>query len=159
MFIAKSLMTVFIAAFALTVMDAIAKDVVYRWVDDKGVVHFGDQPAESANAEVVDIQSATTVNTQPANDAENASPYQQPSEPSRAQQQRDERAKNHQKAAELKEEIAANCERNRMIVSRLEPTPRVIVTGENGEVYRLDDAKRLKTLNEAKSYIAENCNK
>lgn len=158
MFIAKSLMTVLIAALTLTAMDAVAKDVVYRWVDEKGAVHFGDQPAESANAEVVDIQPATTVNTQPANDAENASPYQQSSEPSQAQQQRDKRAKNHQKTAELKEKIAANCERNRLVVSRLEPTPRVVVTGENGEVYRLDDAKRLKMLNEAKSYIAENCN-
>jgi len=159
MFIAKSLMTVFIAAFALTATDAVAKDVVYRWVDDKGVVHFGDQPAESANAEVVDIQPATTVNTQPANDTENASPYQQPSEPSRAQQQRDTRARNHQKATELKEEIAANCARNREVERRLEPTPRVIVTGEDGEVYRLDDDKRLQSINEAKSYIAENCNK
>jgi hypothetical protein len=34
-----------------------------------------------------------------------------------------------------------------------------MVEYEDGTVVRLDDNERLKTLDEAKAYIAENCNK
>lgn len=162
--IAKSLMIVFTITFALTATDAIATDVVYRWVDDKGVVHFGDRTAASADAEKVNIHRSTTVNAltaaaEPAGDAESPSIYQQPAEPSIAQQRRDERAKNRRKAAELERAIAAACIQRHGIVAQLEPATRVMVKGADGEVYRLDDNERLKALDEAKSYIAGNCDK
>ena len=157
MCIAKSLMTVFIAAFALTATDATAKDDIYRWVDDKGVVHFGNRDTADADAEKVDIRHGKAANAQYASDAEGSSIYQQSAEPSQVQQQRDERVKKRHETAELKGEIAAACEQRRQLVARLEPFTRVIVEGEDGEVYRMDDNERLKALDEAKSYIAENC--
>ena len=155
----KILMTVFIPAFVLMASDAIAKDSVYRWVDDKGVVHFSNRPADAANAEKIDIQTSEVKSTAPVSDVERDAIYAQPSEPSQAQQQRDERAKNRQEAAELAEAVAAGCDQRRQIVAQLEPSTRVMVRGEDGEVYRLDDNERLKALDEAKAYIAEKCNK
>ena len=153
------LVAIFLAAFVLTAPDAIAKDSVYRWVDDKGVVHFGDQPADAANAEKVDINPGEAESAPAASDVERDAIYAQPSEPSAAQQQRDERAKNRQEAAELKDAVDAGCKQRREIVAQLEPSTRVIVRGEDGEVYRLDDNERLKALDEAKAYIAVKCNK
>lgn len=155
--IAKILITVFIVAFVSMASDANAKDTVYRWVDDKGVVHFGDRPANAANAEEIEIQTREAKIIPPASDVERDAIYAQPSEPSRAQQQRDERAKNRQEAAELAQAIAAGCTQRRQIVAQLEPSTRVMVKGEDGEVYRMDDNERLKALAEAKAYIAEKC--
>lgn len=154
---AKSLTTVFLATLALTATDAFAKDVVYRWVDDQGVVHFGDRSSASADAEEVQLKTPEPADTQPASERDSAFITQQPAAPSRAQQQREERARNRRKAADKKAKIATLCNQNRRIVARLEPRPRVMVTGKDGQVYRLDDNARLKALGIAKAYLANNC--
>ena len=51
------------------------------------------------------------------------------------------------------------CAQRRTLVSQLEPSSRVMVKMEDGTVTRLDDNIRLETLNEAKTYIANNCEK
>jgi len=157
--IAKIVMTVFAAAFVLMASDAIAEDSVYRWVDDKGVVHFGDRPVDAANAEKIEIQSTEPTSPAPVSDVENDAIYANPEGPSRAQQQREARAESREEAAVLADAIAAGCAERRQIVAQLEPSTRVMVRGEDGGVYRLDDNERLKALNEAKAYIAEKCDK
>jgi len=157
--IAKNVMTVLVATFVLMATDAFAEDTVYRWVDDKGVVHFGDRPADAANAEKIEIQSTEPTTPAPASDVAKDNIYAPPEGPSRAQQQRDARAESRKEAAILADAIAAGCAQRRQIVAQLEPSTRVIVRGEDGEVYRLDNNERLKSLNEAKAYIAENCSK
>ncbi len=159
MWIVKSLMAVFVATFALAVTDAIAKDAVYRWVDDNGVVHFSDQRAASADAEKVDIKPSRTTKTQSASGSESASIYQKLPEPSRAQKQRDEFAARRKKDAEQKAKIDAACVQRRQIINRLEPRTMVLVKDDSGKVRRLDDGERLKVLGEAKSFIAENCSR
>lgn len=154
--------TIFMAILSATVIllatDAIAKDVVYRWVDENGVVHFGELPDDQANAEAVEIHAS------PPSSSQSASPpvliqssQQQESEPTYAQQRRDERAKNRKEAAMRQQDIDAGCQQRRQIVANLEPSTRVMVQGEDGEVRRLDDNERLESLDEAKAYIAEKC--
>jgi len=128
----KSLKAVFLAVFVLTAMHALAKDVVYRWVDDQGVVHFGDRSSASSDAEEVKLKTPEPANGQPASEPDSAFIAPQPTTPSRAQQQRDERARNREKAAKKKAAIATLCDQNRRIVARLEPRPRVMVTGKDG---------------------------
>jgi hypothetical protein len=55
--------------------------------------------------------------------------------------------------------VAEACEQRKEIVSKLEPSPRVMVQMPDGTVTRMDDNLRLETLEEAKSYIAANCDK
>ena len=155
----KILTTVFLAAFLLLTTDAIAKDSVYRWVDEDGVVHFGDQPADDANAEIVDIQSSVPTNTESASGLNSPGVYAQPPETSRAQKQRDERQTEREKIARRSELQAAECKKARYAVSRLEPSVRVMIKSEDGEVRRMDDNDRLQSLNVAKTYIDENCAK
>ena len=154
--IATILMAVFISTIALSAADAMAEDEIYRWVDENGVVHFGDRPDGQTGVEKIDVPDSRISSTRasPAPAATDAS-----QQPSYAQQQRDERAEQHREAAEKKQAIDAGCEQRRQLVSQLEPSTRVMVRLEDGTVTRLDDNERLETLGEAKAYIAENCDK
>ena len=152
--IATILMAIFISILVLSATDAIAKDEIYRWVDENGVVHFGDRPGGQAGVEKIDIPESQINSTQPTSAAA-ATDTSQP--PSRAQQQRDERAEKRKEAAEKKQAIAAGCEQRRQLVAQLEPSTRVMARLEDGTVTRMDDNKRLETLGEAKAYIAKNC--
>jgi hypothetical protein len=154
--IATILMVFFISILVLSATDAIAEDEIYRWVDENGVVHFGDRPGGQAGVEKVDIPESQINSAQPASAAASGDTSQPPS---RAQQQRDERAVTRKEAAEKQKELEAGCTQRRQLVTQLEPSTRVMVTYEDGTVIRMDDNDRLEKLNEAKSYIAENCNK
>ena len=155
--ISKFWMAVLTAAITLAAMDATAKDEVYRWVDDKGVVHFGDRPPEKTTAEAINLRETDSTGVKPLTDPAASTEASGEAEPSFAEQQRTERAERRRVAAERQAAIDAGCKQRREIVAQLEPSTRVMVRGEDGDVYRLDDNERLKALNEAKAYIAENC--
>jgi hypothetical protein len=145
---------VLIATLTLMATDAMAADGVYRWVDENGDVHYGDNPPRQANAEAVDIQSDASSGLKP--DA-----YSQPEssagQPSQAQQQRDERALQRKQQTEKETSLAAGCEQRRASLAQLEPKTRVMVTTEDGDVYRMDDNDRLAELEKLKTFISENC--
>jgi len=139
--------------------DAMATDEIYRWVDENGVVHFGDRPPAETVAEQVVIQPGIRSDTTPPSGSAPADSNQSPEpQPSVAQQIRDERAKRRAEIEENKKMVAEACAQRRKIVSQLEPSPRVMVRMEDGTVTRMDDDVRLETLNEAEAYIAANCN-
>lgn len=162
MYIAKSLMIVFVTAFMLTATDAMAKDTVYRWVDDKGIVHFGDRPDMADDAEVVEgLPTEPTNNqsgSQSGSQSQSAPIFPVQEEKTRIQLDRERRMEYRKEAQAKADEVAAACTQRRQIVTQLEPSTRVMVRGEDGEVYRLDDNERLKALDEAKAYIANSCN-
>jgi len=152
-------MAVLIVPLALSISDAVAKKgEVYRWTDENGVVHFGERPEGTVNAEQVIIRKSPASSTASSSaDISTDEDQQQEPQPSYAQQRRDEREKKRQETSERQKEIAAGCEQRRQIVSRLEPSSRVMVNNEDGTVSRLDDNVRLEALAEAKAYIAEKC--
>lgn len=154
--IAIIFMAVCISVLVLSAADAAAGNEIYRWVDENGVVHFGDRPDGQTSVEKIDIPESQINSTQPTSTVATADASQQPS---RAQQQRDERAEKRKEAAEKEQAIAAGCEQRRQLVAQLEPSTRVMVRLEDGTVTRMDDNKRLETLGEAKAYIADNCDK
>jgi len=152
-------LTVITLILMLSATDVLAKDEVYRWVDENGVVHFENQAPEQGGAEKIAIrpnqntenQSSMDVSPQDANGDVD-------SEVSYAQQRRDERARKREEADEEKKLTAAGCEHSRKVVAQLEPMTRVLVEQEDGSVIRMDDNDRLARLREEKAYIARNCN-
>jgi hypothetical protein len=156
--IAQMILVLLIVASAILATDATAEDEIYRWVDENGVVHFGDRPPANAEADQVSIQTSKISNTAPPSDSNSADPYaSSASEPSVAQQLRDARAEKRAEAAEKEKIVAEACAQRRTIVSQLEPSTRVMVQLEDGTVARMDDDVRLETLNEANAYISANC--
>jgi len=156
--IATIMTVVLIATLASMATDAMAAEEIYRWVDENGIVHFGDLPPENSNAEQVTVQQNKSSDGASSSDstAVEPDPLAEP-QPSVAQQLRDERAQKRAEFEENKKIIAQACAQRRTIVSQLEPSTRVMVKSEDGTVTRMDDDLRLETLNEAKNYIAENC--
>ncbi len=146
--------TVLMIALVLSASNAVAENEVYRWVDENGVVHFGDRPDGQTNAEQVDIQKSPISSTLSSPPPVSSNTNQQPSY---ADQLRDERAEKRREAAERQQAIAEGCAQRRQVVAQLEPHTRVIMQLEDGTVTRMDDNERLETLGEAKAYIAEKC--
>ena len=146
------LISLLLGVTAALLMEPLAGEEVYRWVDEDGVVHFDDQPGENKEAVQVDSQSGVGGDQAPAP----AYPAK-PSEPSLAQQKRDERAERRQEAAEQRSAVEQGCAQARQRVEMLEPSPRVMVENEDGSISRLEDEKRLELLDEAKAFIAKNC--
>jgi hypothetical protein len=148
------------AVFTLSATNSAAKDEVYRWVDENGVVHFENRAPRQADAEKITIRANQDSDIQPAMEASPKDTNDElDSEVSYAQQRRDERARTRQEASEKEKMTTATCEQSRKVVAQLEPVTRVLVEQEDGTVIRMDDNDRVERLREEKAYIAENCNK
>jgi hypothetical protein len=144
-----------------TAMDAIAETVIYRWVDEDGVVHFGNQPPIDVQATVVNKRSptpsrgagrATVASSQPQTAQADGGP-----ELSAAEQSRLTRADRRKSYTEKQHKLEADCEIMRRQRDWVEPSPRVLVAGDDGEPRRLSDEERDEMLNEANTFLAENC--
>ncbi|MGE8296473.1 MAG: DUF4124 domain-containing protein [Pseudomonas sp.] len=121
---------------------------VYKWVDDKGVTHFGAQPPQG--------QQATTINT--------ATPPPR-STPSTPAPSADNQLDPEQAAIDkkVKEDVAKQeaerkqyCQNARSNLAQLENNPRVRIE-DGGEVRRIDENERQERITELKKAITENC--
>lgn len=139
----------------------LAEPDIYRWVDDEGVVHFSEMPA--ANGKSVKVDTSVIIAEAPNPEAETVTESVSgqaaaADQISPAQQIREQRATAQQEAAAKKAKLEENCDNARYIISRLEPSPKVMTTNEAGEVVRMDDNERVRKLNEARAYLNANCN-
>jgi hypothetical protein len=159
----------FFLLFTVTLVSShlAADNDVYRWTDADGVVHFGDNPPQGLATEQVEIDQPPPAQDDFSESDENEFPAPDGTEPARqanpepevsyAQQRRDEREIKRKQLMSENAEKEINCARMEQQRATLEPMTRVIVTDENGEARRLDDDERLEGLEEAKSYLTENC--
>ena len=138
---------------------------IYRWVDEDGVVHFSEQPPANNEATKVDTRAMSFQTVEAEADtitaAESYNPVEDElveEEVTPAEQIREERATAREVAAAEKERLETNCKNADYIISRLQPTPDVLVTDEDGNVTRMDDNVRLEKLREAQEYAQANCN-
>lgn len=130
--------------------DAFSQDQkMYQWTDQDGVVHFSDMAPEGQDVQARDLPEDLAPAT--------ASPYQGASEPSAAQQRREEIARNTEAAKVKQATRAAECAAWQTEVDRLEPNRRVFYTNEQGETERMDDVARTNRVAELKAQIARNC--
>jgi len=158
--IANMMTAVLIVALAILATEAGAEEKIYRWVDENGAVHFGDMPPDNVAAEQVRIVP-DTVSVEPSSSATTGAQAATPVEPqpSLGEQLRSERAEARKEREAQQKELADSCAKAQKLVADLEPSPRVIVKTEDGNIERLDDNVRLETLDKARTFIAENCDK
>lgn len=150
------------ACLLLAFFTAAAAGQIYRWVDEEGVVHFGQIVPQGVEAEAVgvrpntvQIDRGTAKKGEPA--AADAATAGAEPELSAAERSRQERAERRQQAQQQAERVAAQCAQMRRQKAFLEPSPRVLVQDEDGTVRRLEDAEREKGLAEANAFLAANC--
>ena len=123
---------------------------MYQWTDEDGVVHFSDTAPAGMDVPATDIP----LDEAPAG----ANPYEEvASEPSAAQQQREEIARQSEQNRAEQANLDSRCAAWRAEVERLEPNRRVFYTNEEGETERMDDVARTDRVAELRAQIAENC--
>jgi hypothetical protein len=124
---------------------------VYKWVDDKGVTHFGANPPQG--------QTATSINTviaQPKPPSTAAKPAAAVEDSSTAEQQAID-TKVKQQVAKDAAERKKYCESVRTNLAQLQNNPR-LRTEVNGEQVRLGEDDRQARIAEAQKAIKANCN-
>lgn len=162
----RTLVSLVLALATIIAFQQPAQAVVYRWVDDQGVVHFAQEAPPGIKATPVDIRH-NVVSSAPAEPVRSApgkgdipadsnAPGQE--EISYAESRRRERAENRIIRAEEARRTEAACQVMRQQKAQVESGPRVLVKGENGEPRRLLDSEREDLLNEANTFLAANCN-
>jgi hypothetical protein len=146
------LTTVVTVVFLLAITNSWASGEVYRWVDEKGEVHYGDHPPEQADVETVDIPESQTTGIEPGETGAEIV-----SGPSAGEQARKQRKQKWDAAQASKAEMAQICEENRKIVETIEPRTRLLIKQKDGTMVQMDDNVRLETVAAAKELMAANC--
>jgi hypothetical protein len=124
---------------------------VYKWVDDKGITHFGANPPQG--------QSATSINTtiaQPKTPSPDAKPAAMLENSGEADQQAID-AKVKQQVAKDTAERKKYCDSVRTNLAQLQNNPRLRAE-VNGEQVRLSEDDRQARIAEAQKAIKDNCN-
>jgi hypothetical protein len=131
---------------------------IYTWTDENGVKHFVDSAVDNPDAVIQQLsqpEESDSAFGDPANAtgapesaAETLSPGQQKRE--QLAQKRNER----QLAQAEQDQI---CSQAQAALTNVEPSRRVLFTNDEGETVRMDDADRMRVINESKALIAENC--
>jgi hypothetical protein len=140
-----------LGSLLLTLSTTAMASQVYKWVDDKGVTHFGANPPQG--------QAATSVNTviaQPKAVTKAATPKAEAVNSGETEQQAID-AKVKQQVAKDAAENKKYCESVRTNLAQLQNNPR-LRTEVNGEQVRLGEDERQARITEAQKAIKENCN-
>lgn len=150
---ASALVRIPILLLSLALAMTLGAEELYKWVDENGTVHYGAVPPEGVDAVPVsvDLEPGPVTDPYPKTQADGEG------EPSIAEQRRQARAERIAQNREESARIEAECAAQRSILERLEPRPNVIIQNPDGSTSRMDDAERMKLINEAKDFIAKNC--
>ena len=130
-------------------------ETIYRWVDEDGNVHFGGTPPAGVETTIVGEPVDSGGLAVPQH--ETATPDEGDAELSYAEQRRRERTELREAAAREQLALDEQCTTMRKRRAELEPRTGVIYMNEDGEPVRMDDELRLARLEEAKTFLAENC--
>lgn len=141
-----------IAAVALALASFAQDKTMYTWTDENGVVHFSDRAPEGREVQAQQLpESPLPGSVSPTLDAGSDS------QPSVAQQRREEIARKTDEARARREQQQAECTAMRAELARIEPNRRVFFTNEQGETERMDDVVRTDRVAELRDLISRNC--
>jgi hypothetical protein len=133
---------------------AAAQAQVYRWVDEKGRVHYGERPPSGVAATPVEDRISAPSNAPKPNPdtAQAEREFQQ------RRLEREQRDAKERKRAEQAVQVKAQCERDRTRLAQLRAARRV-ATGvdEKGELRYLDDNARLEAIGKQEALVAKRC--
>lgn len=149
MHVSRTPMTAVALGLALTLAVPAFANEIYRWVDDDGVVHFGDRP-EHERAESLTVRTAPPTPAQaPEEDAADGASGDAPD------------ASDELFAAPPEDEVEAarraNCEIASERYERMSRAPRLYREGADGERLYLEDEEVEAALAEARDAVDEWC--
>ena len=146
---------------------------LYTWTDENGVVHYVDTPPDNPKAVSIDApeayrpgsadaypqENADEVNAMdmPADDSAPNADSSENGAASYADQKREQMAQKREAHRQAQAQRNQRCAQARAQVATLEPSRRVFFTNDQGETERMDDVRRVRMVEEAKSQMAQYC--
>ena len=127
---------------------------VYKWVDEKGVTHYGERPPQGQKARPVDTAPPTGPAKSPAKPETREDWQDKNIEFQRRRIQREQQGEREQKDAKEKQR---RCALARDDLRQMETTERLYDLNEKGERVYLDDRAHKAAIERARQFIARNC--
>lgn len=126
---------------------------VYKWIDEEGITHYGEQAPADYEYELV-----TTSGAPPA-DAEKAKARLEKARAARAEEK--EKTLDYAAQQKLRDEEAKirkeNCDSAKSNLKTIEENARVRILGDDGEFRYLSEEERQQQIDRAKEIISNNC--
>jgi hypothetical protein len=134
-------------------LHAAGNDAIYKWVDDNGAVHYTQLPPQNRAYETLKQASA------PADDPAKVRSglKEQVDAMDKAQQERQEEAKDAEQWSNIQKRRRENCEIAKKNLANLHQGGNKAFMTPDGEVIRLSDEERQRRIDEANKQIKENC--
>ncbi|HET19113.1 MAG TPA: DUF4124 domain-containing protein [Chromatiales bacterium] len=134
-------------ALLLAALSAPSQAAIYKWVDEKGVTHFTEQPPASGQGEKVQPRvyaPATPAAPSAGKDTEAAEPKVEQAAPKSV-------------LTVPPEQMAEQCQQARQRLLQLESSPRILYRGEDGEMTRATEEERQRMMDEERKRIELYC--
>lgn len=128
-----------------------AADKYYKWTDDAGVVHYGENPPDPSKAMKVNVHTGKTSEEAVGKLEENRAKAEV------ANEKAAEQAQQKNVSAENAKIVKENCAIYRQNLSALQNSARIREKDEKGEYRYLTDEEKNARTQAAETYIKENC--
>lgn len=138
---------------------------IYRWVDSKGNVHYGDKPLDArtaAKAKTVELKPSYTPAQRSADEAAAVTQAKNALDQRNAARRKAEGKEKEERLAALREQKAAQCAQDRALLRKVDDTKEnkdsrifYYMNDENGKP--LTVAKQKQAVLDLKQKIAKNC--
>jgi hypothetical protein len=132
---------------------AVDRDVIYKWIDDTGEIHYTQMPPSNREYEVMNRAAA------PADDPEKirSDLKEQVESMDKQQEEKAEEVKDAEQWAKIQKLRRKNCEIAKKNLANLHQGGQKAFMTPDGEVVRLTDDERQRRIDEANKQIKENC--
>jgi hypothetical protein len=128
-------------------------DKIYKWVDDKGQVHYGDAPRGAQTGVKAESATATDTNTTIVNDTQQDQRKLSRSLEDERHAREEEKAKKQQQAADRQQ----RCHRARDLMKRYESSSHLYDLDAGGNRQVLSDEQRKGAEDKLRKDIEKNC--
>lgn len=158
MMMQKSAPSVLLCALLCCVPIGVATAQVFKWVDEKGVTHYGERPPHGQQAQPVETKPSPTPSpgsTPSPGKAHGGENWQERNlEFQKRRIQREQQAEREQREAKNRQR---RCNVARDDLRRLESSRRLYDLNDKGERVYLDDAGRTAALERARRSVERSC--
>lgn len=125
---------------------------IYKWVDEKGVTHYSEQPPASGKGQEIQprVTPASPPSPTPSKPASNKLKEDRPAEARESSTPREVLTMPAEKMLE-------QCQNARQRLQQLESSPRILVKGADGEMQRASEEERQRMIEDERKRIQLYC--
>ena len=143
-----------VCSIALASSPLMADTAIHKWVDSKGVTHYGAEPPKNVKSEEIKPRVAAPSPAPSAAKAEEK-PKSAPTE--NAKEPAGEKPQQNEMVTISAEQIEAQCKNAQARLQQLEASPRIMTRTPDGQMQRVPEEERQKMMDVERTRIKEYC--